>query len=61
MKRYRIRPFLVRMNVGDSAKFPISHLTSVRAAASETGLAMQRTYKTKTNRDQGFINVSRIK
>ncbi len=61
MKRYRIRPLLVRMNVGDSLKFPIEHLTSVRVAASENGLAMQRKYSTKTDRDGGFIEVRRMK
>lgn len=60
MKRYRVKPILIGMKIGDSIKFPIEHLTSVRVAASENGLALQRKYTTRTNRREGVIEVSRI-
>lgn len=56
----KIRPALVALEVGDAAVFPISRLKSVRTQASELGAIFNRVFKTKTNRTNQTITVSRI-
>lgn len=48
------------MAVGDSIKFPISRLKSVRTQASELGMMYERQYTTKTDRADKTIEVTRI-
>lgn len=48
------------MAVGDSIKFPISRLKSVRTQASELGMMYERQYTTKTDRTDKTIEVTRI-
>ena len=56
----KIRPTLFEMVVGDTVKFPISRLKSVRTQASELGMMYERQYTTKTNRSDKSIEVTRI-
>ena len=56
----KIRPALTALEVGDAVVFPISRLKSVRTQASELGAIFNRRFKTKTNRENQTITVSRI-
>lgn len=56
----KIRPALTALEVGDAVVFPISRLKSVRTQASELGAIFNRKFKTKTNRENQTITVSRI-
>lgn len=56
----KIRPTLYEMAGGDSIKFPISRLKSVRTQASELGMMYERQYTTKTDRADKTIEVTRI-
>ena len=56
----KIRPALTALEVGDAVVFPISRLKSVRTQASELGAIFNRRLKTKTNRENQTITVSRI-
>ena len=56
----KIRPALTAPEVGDAVVFPISRLKSVRTQASELGAIFNRRFKTKTNRENQTITVSRI-
>lgn len=56
----KIRPALTALEVGDAVVFPISRLKSVRTQASELGAIFNRRFKTKTNRENQTIIVSRI-
>ena len=56
----KIRPALTALEVGDAVVFPISRLKSVRTQASELGAIINRRFKTKTNRENQTITVSRI-
>ena len=56
----KIRPPLTALEVGDAVVFPISRLKSVRTQASELGAIFNRRFKTKTNRENQTITVSRI-
>lgn len=48
------------LKIGDSATFHISRLKSVRTQASELGAIYSRQYKTKTDRTQQTITVTRV-
>lgn len=56
----KIRPALTALEVGDAVVFPISRLKSLRTQASELGAIFNRRFKTKTNRENQTITVSRI-
>ena len=56
----KIRPALTALEVGDAVVFPISRLKSARTQASELGAIFNRRFKTKTNRENQTITVSRI-
>ena len=56
----KIRPALTALEVGDAVVFPISRLKSVRTQAAELGAIFNRRFKTKTNRENQTITVSRI-
>ena len=56
----KIRPALTALEVGDAVVVPISRLKSVRTQASELGAIFNRRFKTKTNRENQTITVSRI-
>lgn len=56
----KIRPMLTALEVGDVVVFSISRLKSVRTQASELGAILNRRFKTKTNRENQTITVSRI-
>lgn len=56
----KIRPTLANMEVGESNDFPIEQMRSVRAMASELGVIHDRKYRTRTNRQDRTITVTRI-
>lgn len=56
----KIRPTLFEMAVGDTVKFPIIRLKSVRTQASELGIMYESQYTTKTDRVEKIIEVTRI-
>ena len=56
----KIRPMLTALEVGDAVVFSISRLKIVRTQASELGAILNRRFKTKTNRENQTITVSRI-
>lgn len=55
----KIRPVLVALEVGNAVTFPISRLKSVRTQASELGAIYNRQFKTKTDRENQTITVTR--
>ncbi len=55
----KIRPTLTGMEIGDTCTFPVRQMKSVRAQASELGVILDRQYKTKTNREDRTICVTR--
>jgi hypothetical protein len=55
----KIRPALVKLEVGETVSFPISRLKSVRTQASELGAILGRQYTTKTDRERKVIVVLR--
>lgn len=55
----KVRPTLTEMKVGDQKSFPIEQMKSVRAQASELGVILDRKYKTKSNRRERTICVTR--
>lgn len=56
----KIRPTLMDMAVGDTVKFPITRLKSVRTQASELGMMYERQFTTKTNRTERTVEVTRV-
>lgn len=56
----KIRPTLMDMAVGDTVKFPITRLKSVRTQASELGMMYERQFTTKTNRIERTVEVTRV-
>lgn len=48
------------MAVGDTVKFPITRLKSVRTQASELGMMYERQFTTKTNRTERTVEVTRV-
>lgn len=56
----KIRPTLMDMAVGNTVKFPITRLKSVRTQASELGMMYERQFTTKTNRAERTVEVTRI-
>lgn len=56
----KIRPVLTSLEVGESATFPILRLKSVRTQASELGAIYNRQFKTKTDRENQTITVTRV-
>ncbi len=56
----KIRPVLMALEVGYSTSFHISRLKSVRTQASELGAIYNRQYKTKTDRANQIIIVTRV-
>lgn len=56
----KIRPTLMDMAVGDTVKFPITRLKSVRTQASELGMMYERQFTTKTNRTERTVEVTRM-
>ena len=56
----KIRPTLFEMAVGDTVKFPIIRLKSVRTQASELGIMYERQYTTRTDREAKIIEVTTI-
>ncbi len=58
-EKIKIRPTLEKMEVGKTMTFPISSLPSVRTLTSTVGLYMGRRYKTKSNRENKTIEVTR--
>nr|WP_304976980.1 hypothetical protein [Duncaniella muris] len=57
----KIRPTLLNMAIGETLTFPIERLKSVRVQASELGAMYDMLFRTRTDRDQRIIEISRLK
>ena len=55
----KIRPTLTAMEAGDEIAFPVEQLKSVRVQASELGLILDRRFKTRVNRQDRTLIVTR--
>lgn len=49
------------MAIGETLTFPIERLKSVRVQASELGAMYDMLFRTRTDRDQRIIEISRLK
>lgn len=56
----KVRPALIKLEVGETAVFGIERLKSIRTQASELGAIFNRQYKTRTDREERTITVKRI-
>ncbi|MDD3712909.1 MAG: hypothetical protein PHZ28_05395 [Candidatus Izemoplasmatales bacterium] len=56
----KIRPVLRQMNLYDKKLFPIEKAERVRVTASNVAIAFNLKFKTKLNRKNGTIEVTRI-
>lgn len=54
-----ISGLLTPLEVGDTAKFPISKALVVRVMACNLGVVSGRKYATRTDREAGIIEVTR--
>lgn len=55
-----MRGSIVHLQPGERLDFPIEKVEGVRAIASTLKLAMNRKYKTKSDRAAGIVTVTRI-
>lgn len=56
----KVRPLLIKMEVGQTITLGIEKMKSVRTQASELGAIMNRQYKTRTDREERTITVKRL-
>ncbi|MBD5219505.1 MAG: hypothetical protein HDS72_04580 [Bacteroidales bacterium] len=56
----KIRPTLANMEIGDTCSFPVQKMKSIRSQASELSVILDRRYKTRTNRTDRTIVVTRL-
>lgn len=56
----KVRPLLIKMEVGQTITFGIEKIKSVRTQASELGAIMDRRYKTRTDREERIITIKRL-
>lgn len=56
-----IAPLLKKMRIDEGISFPIKKFSSVKNACSNYGLQYDRKFRTKLDRKQGVITVTRIK
>lgn len=56
-----LRPKIIGLEIGEKVDFPIHRMASVKTSCSELALIYNRKFKTKLNRKQETITVSRIK
>lgn len=56
----KIRPSLLKLEVGETITFCIEKMKSVRTLASELGAIMNRRYQTRTDREARTITVKRL-
>lgn len=55
-----IRSTLKEMSVGDIIHFPVMRLSVVRSTASTLSLELERKYKSRLNRKDKTVDVTRI-
>lgn len=55
----QIRPTLMKMDIGNTAVFPIEKIKSVRVQACELGAIMARRYSTRMDRSNRTVTVTR--
>ena len=48
------------MDVGETSSFPIQKLLSVRTLACNLGVVNGRRFQTRTDRENGFVYVTRV-
>lgn len=56
-----LRATLKEMAVADLVHFPVSKMSVVRSTATTLGCELERTYKTKLNREGRTVDVTRLK
>ncbi len=54
-----VRSTLAQMEVGDIARFPVRRLSVVRSTTSNLGYELDRKYRTKHNREEKTVDVTR--
>lgn len=59
-KNVSLRQTLKEMEVGESAEFPISKVSTMRAIASTMGLELERKYSSRCDKERRIITVTRI-
>lgn len=60
-KEKSMRQQLMEMRVGQKLVFPLSNLTSVRAACSNYGLQWDKKFLTESNREERTVTVTRTR
>lgn len=56
-----LRPQLRELEIGQAIDFPIQRMLSVKSSCTDLGAIYCRKFRTKLNRKQGVITVTRIK
>lgn len=59
LTKKQIRPTILSMNVNDLESFAIEKLESVKVTASNVSVISGRKFRTKTNKTEGVITVTR--
>lgn len=52
---------LTALEVGERTSWPIANMSTIRAQASNTGLILNRKYRTKIDKEKSLIHVIRLK
>lgn len=55
-----IRATLKEMEIGDVCRFPIARLSVVRATSSVLGLELERKYRSRQNREERTVDITRV-
>lgn len=56
-----IRPQIRKLTIDQSIDFPIKRMFSIKNSCTALGVIYSRKFKTKLDREQGVITVTRIK
>ena len=56
-----LRPQIRALSLGQTIDFPILRMPTVKSTCTDLGIIYSRKFKTKLNREQGIITVTRIK
>jgi hypothetical protein len=56
-----LRPQIRELALGQAIDFPIKRMLSVKSSCTDLSAIYSRKFKTKLNREQGVITVTRIK
>ena len=56
-----LRPQIRELTLGQAIDFPIKRMLSVKSSCTDLGAIYSRKFKTKLNREQGGMRITRIK